>query len=344
MDCLEKLQQIGIKKINQETRISVGVLENILEKRFDKIQRVWVVGFLPILERQYGVDLSWWLEEYDAYYLAHQDEEQTNVYRIKELELDTQRQKYDHFQSLFQRFSLKKALISIGILLLLVLMVFVYKFFSDSESGSVGYSVVEEHGMDADGNKSDIYSQLGVNANEKEPEPLPPLPMPKDGEVMITPKGDLWFQVLNPKTQDKQDKTIKDTLIMPIPEDGTLIIFGHKGFSLTYKDGSKEYDGGGPIRFIVENGRLRYIKYSDYVKKLGITQQKRDFQGSADTTLEDATDNTSTLENTTDNASTLENTTNNASTLENTTNNASNEVKNEEQTEENTKTEEDSSN
>lgn len=324
MDCLEKLQQIGIKKINQETRISVGVLENILEKRFDKIQRVWVVGFLPILERQYGVDLSWWLEEYDAYYLAHQDEKQANVYRIKELELDTQRQKYDHFQSLFQRFSLKKALISIGVLLLLVLMVFVYKFFSDSESGSVGYSVVEEHGMDADGNKSDIYSQLGVNANEKEPEPLPPLPMPKDGEVMITPKGDLWFQVLNPKTQNKQDKTIKDTLIMPIPEEGTLIIFGHKGFSLTYKDGSKEYDGGGPIRFIVENGRLRYIKYSDYVKKLGITQPKRDFQGSADTTLEDATDNTSTLENTTDNAS--------------------DEVKNEEQTEENTKTEEDSSN
>ena len=330
MDCLEKLQQIGIKKINQETRISVGVLENILEKRFDKIQRVWVVGFLPILERQYGVDLSWWLEEYDAYYLAHQDEKQANVYRIKELELDTQQQKYDHFQSLFQRFSLKKALISIGVLLLLVLMVFVYKFFSDSESGSVGYSVVEEHGMDA--NKSDIYSQLGVNANEKEPEPLPPLPMPKDGEVMITPKGDLWFQVLNPKTQNKQDKTIKDTLIMPIPEEGTLIIFGHKGFSLTYKDGSKEYDGGGPIRFIVENGRLKYIKYSDYVKKLGITQPKRDFQGSADTTLEDATDNTSTLENTT----------NNASTLENTTDNASDEVKNEEQ--ENTKTEEDSSN
>ena len=56
MDCLEKLQQIGIKKINQETRISVGVLENILEKRFDKIQRVWVVGFLPILERQYGYE------------------------------------------------------------------------------------------------------------------------------------------------------------------------------------------------------------------------------------------------------------------------------------------------
>lgn len=314
MDCLEKLQQIGIKKINQETRISVGVLENILEKRFDKIQRVWVVGFLPILERQYGVDLSWWLEEYDAYYLAHQDEQQANVYRIKELELDTQQQKYDHFQSLFQRFSLKKALISIGVLLLLVLMVFVYKFFSDSESGSVGYSVVEEHGMDADGNKSDIYSQLGVNANEKEPEPLPPLPMPKDGEVMITPKGDLWFQILNPNTQDKQDKTIKDTLIMPIPEEGTLIIFGHKGFSLTYKDGSKEYDGGGPIRFIVENGRLRYIKYSDYIKKLGITQPKRDFQGSADTTLEEATDD------------------------------ASNEVKNEEQTEENTKIEEDSSN
>ncbi len=303
MDCLEKLQQIGIKKINQETRISVGVLENILEKRFDKIQRVWVVGFLPILERQYGVDLSWWLEEYDAYYLEHQDEKQTNVYRIKELELDTQRQKYDHFQSLFQRFSLKKALISIGILLLLVLIVFVYKFFSDSESGSVGYSVVEDRNMGIDETKSDIYSQLGVNTSDKEPEPLPPLPMPKDGEVMITPKGDLWFQVLNPNTQDKQDKTIRDALIMPIPEDGILIIFGHKGFSLTYKDGSKEYDGGGPIRFIVENGRLRYIKYSDYVKKLGITQQKRDFQGSADTTLEDATDNTSTLENTTDNAS-----------------------------------------
>ena len=95
---------------------------------------------------------------------------------------------------------------------------------------------------------------------------------------------------------------------------------------------------------------MKYIKYSDYVKKLGITQPKRDFQGSADTTLEDATDNTLTLENTTDDTSnevkneeqTEENATNNTSTLENTTDNASDEVKNEEQ--ENTKTEEDSSN
>lgn len=298
MDCLEKLKKIGIKKINQETRISVGVLENILEKRFDKIQRVWVVGFLPILERHYDVDLSEWLQEYDAYHLENQDSKSAGAYKIRELELDTQ-QRHDYFQNFFQRLDLRKALISLVILLVILLVIFIYKLITDSRSQS-GMETEEQHvtvETSEQPKTNDIYSQLNTqNVQEKEPEPLalPPLPAPKDGEIMITPKGELWFQVYNPQTKEKQDHTIKDAYIMQVPKDGTFIIFGHKGFSLVYVNGSKNYDGGGPIRFIVENGRLKYIKYSDYIKKLGITQPKKDFQGSADTPPEDSQDGHST--------------------------------------------------
>ena len=311
MDSLEKLRQIGIKKINQETRISISVLENILEKRFEKIQRVWIVGFLPIIERQYDVDLTKWLEEYDAYYAENSATHLNNIYRIKELKLDTQ----DYAQkpqSILSKSNLKYLIGILVIVLVVFGFIIIHKIFSQSQNTSIDYKAVDESGKVVNENinpKTDIskkstslnqnegiYSQLNLQnvptKTNSETSFMPDLPSPKEGEVMITPKGELWFQVLNPKTQEKQDRTIREAYIMPVPEEGTLIIFGHKGFSIAYKDGSKKYDGGGPIRFIIENGRLKYIKYSDYVKKLNQFSPKSDTSDAEASDLKNETPST----------------------------------------------------
>ena len=64
---IQKLQQIGIKEISKQTRISSSRLKNIFEYNFANFKRVHLVGFLQILEREYKMDLSSVLEAYDRF-------------------------------------------------------------------------------------------------------------------------------------------------------------------------------------------------------------------------------------------------------------------------------------
>lgn len=58
---LGKLKSIGLKELGKTTKLATSKIEDILEKRFDKIDRVRAKGFITILEREYGVDLRDWL-------------------------------------------------------------------------------------------------------------------------------------------------------------------------------------------------------------------------------------------------------------------------------------------
>ncbi|WP_163566051.1 hypothetical protein [Helicobacter suis] len=62
---LAMLKEKGIAQIVQTTKIANPRIKAILEKDFNSLQRVHAVGFLQILEKEYRIDLSQWLVEYD---------------------------------------------------------------------------------------------------------------------------------------------------------------------------------------------------------------------------------------------------------------------------------------
>ncbi|WP_235853157.1 hypothetical protein [Helicobacter labacensis] len=62
---LEILKDKGIAQIAQTTKIANPKIKAILEKRFEDLQRVHAVGFIQILEKEYGLNLGQWLMEYD---------------------------------------------------------------------------------------------------------------------------------------------------------------------------------------------------------------------------------------------------------------------------------------
>ncbi|BCZ16870.1 hypothetical protein NHP190003_01520 [Helicobacter sp. NHP19-003] len=64
-ETLAFLAKKGAAAIAQDTKLSNPKIKAILEKDFDSVQRVHAVGFVQILEKEYGVDLSQWLVEYD---------------------------------------------------------------------------------------------------------------------------------------------------------------------------------------------------------------------------------------------------------------------------------------
>ncbi len=64
---LKKLKEIGIEKISVNTHITEPNIEAILNREFEKLNPTKAIGFVKILEREYGVDLSEWKKEFKAY-------------------------------------------------------------------------------------------------------------------------------------------------------------------------------------------------------------------------------------------------------------------------------------
>ena len=67
----EDLQNLGTEKIHEKTHISRDKLELILTKSYGEIRRVQFMGFLSILEREFGIDLNGIREEYNTYWEEH---------------------------------------------------------------------------------------------------------------------------------------------------------------------------------------------------------------------------------------------------------------------------------
>ena len=62
---LKKLEKIGVREISKATHIQEEHIESILNQNYENLLDCNANGFVKILERDYGVDLSEWLEEFN---------------------------------------------------------------------------------------------------------------------------------------------------------------------------------------------------------------------------------------------------------------------------------------
>lgn len=62
---MQILREIGVAEIYKATKIASKNIHSILEKRYESLSRVHARGFIQILEREYKIDLSAWMKEFD---------------------------------------------------------------------------------------------------------------------------------------------------------------------------------------------------------------------------------------------------------------------------------------
>jgi len=79
MQLSELLEENSTKTISERTKISEENLEYLLNNDFAAIKKVKTLGFISILEREYGVDLSKLKEEALAYYDQHAANESVTI-------------------------------------------------------------------------------------------------------------------------------------------------------------------------------------------------------------------------------------------------------------------------
>ncbi|MDD3592739.1 MAG: hypothetical protein PHO65_08860 [Sulfurovum sp.] len=81
MQLSDILEEHSLKNISKKTNISEENIEYLLEKNFDKIERVKAMGFISIIEREFDADLGVLKSEAQAYYAEQVPPEESIVMR-----------------------------------------------------------------------------------------------------------------------------------------------------------------------------------------------------------------------------------------------------------------------
>ncbi len=74
----ELVKEYSLRTVSDKTNISTNSLNKLKNREWEKMQEPQVIGFIRIIEREYGIDLSALKEEAKAYYKEHKAKENHN--------------------------------------------------------------------------------------------------------------------------------------------------------------------------------------------------------------------------------------------------------------------------
>jgi len=261
-------KQYSIEEISKRTKISPISLKYIKDKEYDKIPRVKFLGFINILQREFGVDLSELIEEYNA---SHPSEKPIPTSNPTPPPPQEEEKK-----------DLKKiiipAIIGIGVF---VGGYFLFNF-SKQKPQKEEVKVTEIIKQTNSTKKmptitpqeSKIVAKLDENITEEN------ITTPKNNQtiankeinetnitkkptlatypVTIIPKQKVWFRAINLDT----NKTISILTSNPktLPKGNYYIKFGHGLVEMNYANKTISPNTKQIVRIILKNGEYEYIK------------------------------------------------------------------------------------
>jgi len=89
MQLNELVKNYSLNTVSQKTNISVEVLEKLVNKEWDKLQKTKVNGFLQIIEREFDIDLSDIKQEAKEYYKDQKLEQPQRPIDLVDAEVDS---------------------------------------------------------------------------------------------------------------------------------------------------------------------------------------------------------------------------------------------------------------
>lgn len=274
MDALQKLKEIGVEKIREKTNLDAGKIEDILEKRFEKIAPVRAKGFIQVLQKTFDVDLSDWLTEY--YQSQKNLPEEKKEKKSEELE------------------SKSNALFWVACVGLLVvgggLLYWMYLKSQNTETQPIQKQIIQvqpqevvvEEVLEVAPIPEEVSSQeqktQGVLVAKKEvvkkeldeygESVFPNIAFNEENLLFITADTPLWVGIINLDTKKRVAKTKKE---FEIPLDKQLLInIARGGFSASLDDEEKYFNTYKPVYLIhTIKGGLKQISKEEFMSLNG---------------------------------------------------------------------------
>ncbi|MGX2981844.1 hypothetical protein [Helicobacter sp. 23-1045] len=264
MKCIDELQKVGVEKIASKTRITQEKITNILNYKYEAFNKAHARGFTQIIEREFEVDMSEWMEALNNYHSEPKAQDEL----IKEIE-NIKVEKKD-----------KSNVILVALLVAFVVIfgaLFIYKNFIAESSVDSADSVValSENGAnlanDSTENDTDsaidsanitdsaIDSADSTNENALDsanhtqntldsanPANATTIIIPAEStfnELTIIPNEPLWVGIIDLKTHKKQQFSIDKKRTFTLDDD-KIIRTGHSFFSIDAPNFKREFLGG----------------------------------------------------------------------------------------------------
>ncbi|GAA7594117.1 hypothetical protein JP0555_10870 [Helicobacter pylori] len=277
---LQILKEVGVVEICKATKIASKNIHSILEKRYESLSRVHARGFIQILEREYKMDLSAWMKEFDKVCVFKEgvseeknqetDPEETAKKPLK-VELDYSINQAN--TSLSKKSSKWKPFVLVVGVIVIVLAVVIIQNSSSLKEEKERESAIKS------GTKKSSFNDANL-AEENKPEPTPKLeekPKEQDKQekeaikedpntIYIIPKRDIWVEVIDlDEKKNSFQKVFKKNYSLETKNHRLLLRFGHGHLSLKNNHQEQNYNDSKTRRFLYEPAKgLTLINEAQY--------------------------------------------------------------------------------
>jgi ketosteroid isomerase-like protein len=262
MNNFEDLQKLGANVIHEQTHIARAKLELVLNKSFADLNRVQFMGFMSILEREYGIDLSDIRHEYDEFMQTHPDVMLPKSSVILQAESRT-RQKW-----------VLGGVVAIAVLIALGSMTQGRLSISPSDDiiklSSADVEIVDQNTdviTPAEMNTTVIAPVVEANVSVVKHEQNTTVASVKNIEtaISIKPIVKVWMGMMDMTTGQKTQKVTKDPVVLDVSKN-TLFMFGHGRLEITTAEGKKTLQDRNTVWFTFENGKLQQINEEQFTE------------------------------------------------------------------------------
>ncbi|MBM2662204.1 sialidase [Helicobacter pylori] len=264
---LQILKEVGVAEICKATKIASKNIHSILEKRYESLSRVHARGFIQILEREYKIDLSAWMKEFDkaCTFKEGVSEEQNQETDPEEKTKNPLKVEIDYSinqanTSLSKKSSKwKPFVVVLGVVVIILAVVII------QNSSSLKEEREQESAIKSGAKKSS--SNKANPTEENKPEPTPKLeekPKEQDKQekeaikenpntIYIIPKKDIWVEVVDlDEKKNSFQKVFKKNYSLETKNHRLLLRFGHGHISLKSNHQEQNYNDNKTRRFLYE--------------------------------------------------------------------------------------------
>ncbi len=277
---LQILKEVGVTEICKATKIASKNIHSILEKRYESLSRVHARGFIQILEREYKIDLSAWMKEFDKVCVFKEGtgEEQSREISPEETVKNPLKVELDYSinqvnTSLSKKSSKWKPFVLVmGVIVIVLAVVIIQNSYSLKEEKE------RESAIKSGTKKSSSNKTNPTEENKLEPTPkLEEKPTEQDKQeqeaikenpntIYIIPKRDIWVEVVDlDEKKNSFQKVFKKNYSLETKNHRLLLRFGHGHLSLKNNHQEQEYNDGKTKRFLYEpNKGLTLINEAQY--------------------------------------------------------------------------------
>ncbi|AJC94699.1 hypothetical protein FVD15_04255 [Campylobacter volucris] len=287
MDSWKKLEDLNLFEVQKRTQIEIACLELIIKKDFKSLSRFNINGFIKILQREYELDFTSFLEEYEAYLAENGVEKKNSAHVCPRMSSYTKEKSYFWFFVV---------IIVVALIILSALAVSrLLQDVADENTTNVlnqEQIIIEENDTNATilFNEKDFIEENSTDNNESVEEILDVNVSVQDentsinenliieenapkkaealvNESVIKPSAELWLGMVDLKTFQKSSKTIKNEFVISLEKD-MLITTGHAAFSLNDEHNNiLEFKSGVSKFLMIKDGKIKQISKAEFIKE-----------------------------------------------------------------------------